>query len=394
MKWVTLLLLCLDVRREKAIRDQRLNPKIRESISHCVRLCFCAGICSSIEDKAAGSTAYTIHHFDLMNPSWKCLRHLFEMSFEDRTLLPEMIEGVDLWAEATGIDAVCCLLKLSLSQYPFDYIFDAPGIKLLASDACMPKMITPVDHSEAEWEAHLQQQSAMREADVLIFAGVHPDLSRFLETSSDEKVILAWALLLMNMESGTETRRQHISSVLRNLPSLVQRVLDGIVEFLPLIYAFQKRQETSQLEEKTAMEMEVMHRETFTLQEVIQSVGVPQNEAEWCVLAMKMYHVMLVALPVCVRLWFNDMRSKHRTEAIKQYTALCESPQLIQHEFSKIATLKQESAMDIRTNVAGCEVVAKLHVEDQTSVELVISIPDCVPLKPLTVECPSKVRSL
>lgn len=309
---------------------------------------------------------------------------LFDVGLEDRSLFAEALESVDLWSDSTGVDSCACLQALLHCEDGLD-AFKKTVMKLLASDHCVGKFVVPVEHSADEWD------QSTSDGNVLVFAGVHSDLARSLQSQEGELLLLNWAVLLMGMESGDASLRKHVSSVMRNLPSLVQRALDALTERLPLEPSSGKRLGEGLLKEKADTEIRVMQREEFSLRELIQGIGYPQNEGEWTVVAMKMYQSMLIHLPVSVRHWFTDLKPPHLAESVKQYTTLCVSPCIIESEFQRISTRRVEQDIKISGRRPKREVVVTLEVEDHAAIELVVKIPDCIPLKPFSVDTTLKV---
>ena len=389
----------LEIRREAAYQDAQVEALIRDSLCHVVRFVFCYGICMSIASVASPAASLHISlFFQTMHPAWDALHALFDMAFEDRTLLTEVVQGIDLWTEATGVDAITSLLTLCFPSDDEEPHFAAQGIRLLARPVCLQRLTAEVLQTETDCED--QEESEHRErvpdGEYLAMAGVHPKLAACIEDLTSEHFFLVWGLLLACAESASPPYRRQMSELLRHVTSLVYHTLNALIEWLPLLPATTKTSARDQLEEKRQLEREVMRRDVFSLQELLQSIGLPQNEKEWTVLAMKIYHVMLETIPVAVRHWIHDLKFKRHIKAVQQYTIACESPALIEREFQLLSSnrLTEESGFVIRANIARREVVAVLEgPEVEPIIELTVKIPECLPLKPAAVECDVNVRS-
>ena len=400
LDWAELMASALEIRREAAYQDARVEALIRDSLCHIVRFVFCYGICMSIASVASPTASLHISlFFQTMHPAWDALHVLFDIAFEDRTLLTEVVEGINLWAEATGVDAITCLLTLCFPSDDEEPHFASQGMRLLASPVCLQRLTAEVIQTEADWEDQEEGEHKERipDREYLVMAGVHQKLAGCIEDLTSEHFLLVWGLLLTCAESGSPSYRKQMSGMLRDVTSLVYYTLNALMDWLPLPPVTTKKSIADQLEEKRQLEREVMRRDVFSLQELLQSMGLPQNEKEWTVLAMKIYHVMLEMIPVAVRHWVHDLKFKRHIKAVKQYTTACESPALIEREFQLLSAnrLTEESGFVIRANIARREVVAILEgPEVKPIIELTVKIPECLPLKPASVECDVNVRSI
>ena len=373
-----------------------LNAKIRNAVSHCIRIVFCSAISTVILRKIHLDGDKALDGVDRsMGEDWSDVLAVFEMMFEDGTLVQETLEGLDLWSDTTGVDALSALLEL-LTSPERTPSFASVALKILTSDTCIKKIITESDRPEEEWDAFLDEESVTSVSDFLVMGGVHPELARNLQGASPEKLLLLWALLLVNLESGTPSHRQFISHILRNVPSLIHAVLEALCDLLPLLHLPRKNADSIQQRQTESVLTAIEQGTSSSLSRFLQSTGVPRSETQWSALAIKMYSSMLRALPVSVRVWFHDLKAKHLRESIQHYTTICESPLLIQHEFSQLNTLKDRAQgsgdYEFRGSPGRREVVTTVTVEEDTKVEMRIKIPQCMPLKAMTVTCDPQVK--
>lgn len=88
------------------------------------------------------------------------------------------------------------------------------------------------------------------------------------------------------------------------------------------------------------------------------------------------------AVPANVRNWFASLDSK-LAAALEKYTALVESPLLLQQELAGAVALKNEDgALEVRTSRAAREVYAAIEVDEGVTMRLTIQLPSCFPLRP------------
>eukprot|EP00210_Caulerpa_lentillifera_P008150 g7784.t1 len=367
-----------------------IHPEILESLSLSIRVIFCFGISLHLGAILSPDLyQYLIDLFAGANPEWNQLINVLELCSSEKDLLIESIEGIELWSDVTGVDAVSCLLEL-ISSSPVLESLRQHCVKLLCLEPCVNALVLEDEFSELcveDW----QQKDTLH---ILTAAGIHHQLAKML-VSGDLKPLM-WSLLLMKMETCNTSHCQKLFSILRSIPSLLDGLMEELVPLLPLPNATGKRNkdfEEEVLQAKQELEIEVMRRKVFTLAELVSTIGLPLREVEWQVLAIKIYNSVVSILPVSVRLWFTGLNSKSISHSISYYTVICESPQLIEKHLSLIP---QDGTalcgMKVKSVPAKREVIAKMEVEEGTNVELVIKLPECLPLKPITVDWDTKVN--
>lgn len=365
-----------------------LHQEIQECLSLTIRVVFCFGI--GLHFGTLLSSELLKHILELFagtDPAWIHLTEVLELCSGEQDLLVESIDGINVWSEVTGVDSVTCLIEL-ISTNEVPVFLRQHCFRLLSLEPCVRALVLEDDVPELSVEDWKQQDTTQ----ILITAKVHPSLARMLD--SGELKLISWTLLLLNMESSSPSHCQRLSSILRSIPSLLDGLMQELVPLLPLSDGKRSKDyEDEILDIKKELELTVMGKQEFSLRDLVSAIGLPIKEVEWQVLAIRVYHLVLSLLPVCVRLWFNDLTSKTVSQSIRNYTVICESPYLIERQLSVIP--RESTAMfgmKIKSVPVKREVIAKMEIEEGTNVELVIKLPDCLPLKPITVDWDTKVN--
>ena len=99
----------------------------------------------------------------------------------------------------------------------------------------------------------------------------------------------------------------------------------------------------------------------------------------------------LQVMPASVRGWYNAMRlevpglsTQSVKAAIRSYTALSESPQLVRSEIAAAEALKNPT-LEIITSTAAQEIVAAVEVDEGSMLELSFHMPEAFPLQAAVV---------
>jgi E3 ubiquitin-protein ligase listerin len=119
----------------------------------------------------------------------------------------------------------------------------------------------------------------------------------------------------------------------------------------------------------------------------------------WRVLSACCFRGALAQLPASARLWFGSLRDKALAMAVEAYASRQESPALLAAEFEAVRQANSASyrkgavgeKFRVRADARLREVSATLDVEDGASLELIVRLPACSPLKPPEVTCSNRV---
>lgn len=386
-RYLTLFLKGLEIKGDTFTALSQQDANVRKAMRLSLRFIFCVAVSCVIERESRDCTLRLFYHRAI--DSWTRLTRLFEIAMEDLSLIEETLEGIDLWQETTGIDSATTLIVSSFSKMMYGAHLGSIAIRLLVFDRCISKLIQDEKPNLPDQEAFLEIKDPV---ELIKFSGVvHEDLARSFVGTSDEKMLLSGALILASLETKDKSIQQHFSEVFRSLTPYTKVLLESLSELLPLPPSPQKFKPGLLLSEKRKLEESVMQKESFSLRDLLRTIGIPKRDEEWQVLAMKMYHIMVSCMAVNVRIWFNDLTSTYQSNRVELYTMTCESPSLIEAEFDRASCLGFGSDFSIHYNPQLNTITSKYKISESTF-RLVLTIPECLPLKPVTVHGVSEVR--
>jgi hypothetical protein len=139
----------------------------------------------------------------------------------------------------------------------------------------------------------------------------------------------------------------------------------------------------------------------WSLRAALRHRGVPNpaSPRAWRLLAACCFRGALAQLPASARLWFGALRDKGLALAVEAYASRQESPALLAAEFEAVRRANASSyrkgavgdKFRVRADPRLREVSAALDVEDGASLELVVRLPACSPLRAPEVMCSNRV---
>mmetsp|Transcript_867 Transcript_867/g.3178 ORF Transcript_867/g.3178 Transcript_867/m.3178 type:complete len:1720 (+) Transcript_867:84-5243(+) len=102
----------------------------------------------------------------------------------------------------------------------------------------------------------------------------------------------------------------------------------------------------------------------------------------------ELYLRVLETVPALVRSWWSLSRDRRLTAEVEEFTSQYISPVLVRKELLACARHEVEpySNFEIRSNLRSRSVVA-VFTEDDVSTEVVLSLPESYPLRPVEVQC-------
>ncbi|GMH42468.1 hypothetical protein BSKO_10387 [Bryopsis sp. KO-2023] len=388
-------LLNLDPQGSSPIAHQkwRCEEIVKATIAHGARSVLCGAAMMCLAECCGKEVQQSL--LEILTDTiefWDAVGELVDGALSIDQVIPESLRSMDIWAEEIGVDGVRCSLALALGSHPFPRLRKV-GVHMLTSEPAVRQLTPQETTSEeelAKWREEQGQQD-INESVYLVQAGIHPSVAPALvKPEALQNFLLSWAFILIHlMELPPDSdQRENLKSTLMFPASLVSNLLNKLVSILPL------PEVTSSKRGKTFAKPVIGKKGGLdvSLKEFVGGVGVPSSEQEWEILAVHMYRSVLGELPACGRMWFADLKDRSLVSAIEAYTSVAESPALIKKELESVETSHEKSeSFRTRCIPARGEVVAIMEVEDGATLELVIRLPSCMPLRPAEVECLTRV---
>ncbi|KAF3778969.1 E3 ubiquitin-protein ligase listerin [Nymphaea thermarum] len=374
-----------------------LRDRMLESV---LRLFFTTGlaesIASSLGEEAASVVALVWH---AQTYFWDLVAGVSYYSPEH--VRKAAIESIGLWGLSSGpIDSLYAILfsskpvpSLQFTAYVF--LSSAPlshlAIMKEESDSLSENVSVDKESCHSQIDLPSEKPFALREK---IFCIIEKSSLQTLEEDlglDQVNFFLAWSLLLTHLQSlpPLSLARERLVQYLQDStnPSII---LDALFQHIPL-----KSGSTLNLKKKETELPAEISRAAAAAKQAITSRSLlfaikslwPVGSIEMAALAGAIYGLLICVLPAYVRNWFTGLRDRSTLLSVESFTKSWCSLHLLSDEMSQIkgAGIADEN-LSISVNKLAYEITAT-YKKEETSMDLVIQLPSCYPLRPVDVGC-------
>jgi len=404
-----------DVSQTQGVKDavslaSKWTSTRNESHADVLRTLLCVGACTHIQqtwletDPSREQLPRAMAHpLGFSSELWEALGTVIIMSSQEEAVSVAISE-FDAWDEVPcdSIGALHALIfqsreegessrstaQLWLQKTALHLV--STHASLLTSCVNVPQAGSTVDadsEEDSDEDEGLDERSSLRVhiRDRLSTAG-----SVLTEASA-----LAWALLLkelLSLRAGSEERRQ-LAKFARS-GELVSSLLTNLFHSLDLPRASSKRAEHNpsqrRLQDVAASIGSMAVSRLFAIEDVFPVSLDPETD-QGAQMYLQLYCCVLRALPASARQWFSEIRDRHLSASIEQFTVKFLSPHLLAEEIAAVQRA-QISDDDFTVNASkGTGDVVVTYKYEEAKMQMVIQLSPYYPLRPIAVECSQRV---
>ena len=343
------------------------------------------------------------------------------LAVADRLFLGAVVDRANARRGSDGIGCTDALVALILSSststtsngtarmcLPAE-VRDAAHRALLLHPEMIQDLVMYDEETVADDHHHTQLLSWSEQ---LERGGVSVLLASVAGDPSHPSFLTAWALLvahiLLVLQNSNISSTMMVVECIKEAHGMLHRVLDEVAKWLPLNKSTTGSSNSSMV---TVYGAKDTSARGFARR--LCALGVVNEDSRWALddenddvatsirllqtsFATLLYAGLLRALPASCRLWYGDVgRDKGMAAAVEKYTATAVSAGLLAAEYDALNDISSaqtasvaagDKPITVVVNGAAREVVAAVEVEDVHSIELVIKLPACMPLKPPEAE--------
>lgn len=300
------------------------------------------------------------------------------------------------------------LLMQSLSMYG-DELSDKSGMNAADCDTGYEGALDKAEEAEDECYALMEM-------------GVRYQLSAVVTNSGHDMALVGWSILLahlLDMPSESSCRQMLVQCIKDCTGNVVSDILDTVAGKLTLQdrERADKKKNRNIVGPSSDLDALVINSEDTSSSQFAQNmmylfnqgVGISaesidhfleedhtsqQGTMQQTVHASLLFAAMLRTLPVPCRLWFTNIRDRSMSMAIEKFTARGISGGLLTAEFDaveRLASSDRDSSFTIRAKPTEREVIASLEIEEGHMIELVVKLPEAMPLRAAEAQCKKSV---
>ncbi|CAN6467178.1 unnamed protein product [Victoria cruziana] len=384
----------------ECFRAGEWGPLRDRILQDVLRLFSAAGLAESIASSLGAEAA------SVLALAWHAQSHFWDLVAGISYYSPEhvrrtAIESIELWGLSKGpIDSLYTTLfsstpvpSLQFAAYVFlsSSLLSHLAIVKEESDSLSENIDVDKESGRSQLYSSSEKPFSLRD-----------EISCIIEKSSLQtleedlpldqvKFLLAWSLLLTHLQSlpPLSLARERLVQYLQDStnPSII---LDALFQHIPL-----KSGSTLNLKKKETELPAEISRAAAAAKQAITSRSLlfaikslwPVGSVEIAALSGAIYGLLICVLPAYVRNWFSGLRDRSTLLSIESFTKSWCSPHLLSDEMFQIkgAGIADEN-LSISVNKLAYEITAT-YKKEETSMDLVIQLPSCYPLRAVDVGC-------